>query len=257
HHDVGRGGVGQAAAAEAQVDDVGDVVGEIGECGHAIDGGGGQGSLQGAAAGAAGGSKDGRVVAAAQGAGMIFSPDLRLLGKGNTGDGAAGRLGQDNQLAGCSAGYGQYAVDEAEGVIGGAQGPLGDGDWVSSDDVSTGGAQCGRAGDAAGSQSLAANKARISGRQSWVGIAGGAGLIVGPDRESCLGDRGCGCRLSEVVIDGIAPAQAQAGDVTHFAATDVLGSKSADGATRRQRHCVSADNARQRCTACIKSSAGG
>ena len=64
-------------------------------------------ALQGAAAGAARDSDHGGVVAAAQVAVLIFNPDLRLLRKGDTGDGAARRLGLDDQLAGGAAGHGQ------------------------------------------------------------------------------------------------------------------------------------------------------
>src|SRR2546430_12249500 len=89
------------------------------------------------------------------------NPDLRLLCKGDTGEGGARRLGLDNQSAGGASGHRQGAVDEAERVIGGAQGALGSSDRIAAGDVGGGGAQCGRAGDAAGSQRFPANEARI------------------------------------------------------------------------------------------------
>ena len=90
-------------AGEAQGDGVGDIVGEIGEGGDAVDGRGGQGALQGAAAGAARDGDDGAVVAGAQVAVGIFDADCRLLGEGDTGGGGAGRLGLNDQLAGRAA----------------------------------------------------------------------------------------------------------------------------------------------------------
>src|SRR2546430_5790685 len=42
------------------------------------------------------------------------NPDLRLLPKGDTGEGGARRLGLDNQSAGGASGHRQGAVDEAE-----------------------------------------------------------------------------------------------------------------------------------------------
>src|SRR6185369_16579619 len=108
-----------------------------------------------------------------------FNPDLRLLGKGDTSDGAARRLGLDNQPTGGASGYRQYAVDEAEGVISGAQGTLGGGDRIGADDVGRGGAQGGTASDATGGKCFPADEARIACSQGRVSLVGGASLVVG------------------------------------------------------------------------------
>src|SRR5262249_31002679 len=256
-HDVGRGDVGQAAAAEAQVDGVGDVVREIGESGHTINRRGTQAALQGAAARVARRSNNGGVVAAAQVAILIFNPDLRLLRKSNTGHGAARRLGQDNQSAGGVSGHGQYAVDEAEGVISSAQATLGDGDRIGAGDIGAGGAQCRRASDATGGKSLPADEARIACGQRRISLAGSTGLVVGGDSERRLGDAGSRSRLSESVIARIGPAEAQARHVNHFAGAGVLGGKGTGSTAGRQRHCVTAQDACQCGAAGIDSGGSG
>src|SRR5207244_4889662 len=90
----------------------GDVVGQIRKRGDAVDGGGGQGPLQGAATGASGHRDDGAVVARAQVAQRVFDPDARLLREGRSSGGGRRGLRLNRQIAG---------RDRVHGEVGGGR----------------------------------------------------------------------------------------------------------------------------------------
>src|SRR5258707_15095986 len=115
----------------------------------------------------------------------------------------------------------------------------------------------GSAGDPGGGRSPPADKARIAGGQGRVGLAGGAALVVARHGQPRLGDAGAGGGLSEGVIGGISPAQAQSRDVERLVGAGVLVGKGGGRAGSVEGDGVAADDPQQRGTGGIEGSAGG
>src|SRR5207245_10922601 len=97
---------------------------------------------------------------------------------------------------------------------------------------------------------------RIRCGQSWIGGAGGAGLVVCGHGEGRLGDVGGGCRLGEAVIGGVGPAERQATHRHRLGRADGLAGKSAAGGGSAQGDRVSAHCPRERSAAQIKGRRG-
>ena len=91
---------GQAGGGEIDGDGFRDVVGEIAEGGHAVDGRGGERALQSAGACAASRRDDSTVVGGDQVAKGILDPNDRLWRKGNSGRRGGRRLSLDHQFVG-------------------------------------------------------------------------------------------------------------------------------------------------------------
>src|SRR5207247_41943 len=171
--DVAGGRAAQAAGGEVEVHGRGEVVGQIRKRGDAVDGGGGQGPLQGAAAGAAGRRDHGAVVAGAQVAKGVQDPNRRRRRKGNARAYCGGRLCLYGQTGGGTRVHGE---DSARGAAqaGGAGGQL----------LARAGGVNPQIGERGGA--VAGCRTDVKGRRSlqWTGSAGQAQVQIQARRQA-------------------------------------------------------------------------